>query len=57
MESIEKRISRLESNTGDDKLRVVVLLNGEIAIDALERLGLPVELKSCVFLSPLDVDL
>lgn len=57
MQSSEKRVSMLEIQAGDDKLKLVTLHDGESTIDALVRVGLSPDHARVLFVSPVDLNL
>lgn len=57
MQSLEKRITALETKASGDTVKIVIVLEGETNTDALERAALPLDALRVVYGSPLDAKL
>ena len=57
MHSNEKRVAILEVKTGDDRLRLVTLHDGESSAEALAHVGLSPDHFRVLFISPVDLNL
>ena len=56
MHSIERRVAELESKVADNRLKIVVVLDGETEAEALRRAGYPADSR-VVFCSEVDARL
>ena len=56
MHSIERRVAELESKVADNRLKIVVVLDGETEAEALRRAGYPADSR-VVFCSDVDARL
>lgn len=54
MKTTERRIAALESSASDTGLKIVIVENGETQAQALERVGLPLDARGVLYLTPLD---
>lgn len=54
MQSTEKRIADLEMRASDDRIKFLVIQEGETQTDALKRVGLPPDARGIVWGLPLD---
>lgn len=57
MQSIEKRIADLEMRASDDRIKFVVIKDGETQTDALKRVGLPQDTRGIIWGTPVDAAL
>jgi predicted alpha/beta-hydrolase family hydrolase len=54
MLNTERRIAALEASASDDKLKVIIVEDGETQVDALTRSGYPSHAPGVVFGLPSD---